>query len=60
MEELGELQINKNQQNIINKLGLTSKSEIDSSLHDIGNEGTRSLLSSKIGNGIEKLGDDNL
>ena len=46
--------------NIINKLGLTSKPESDSSRRDIGNEGIWSLSSSKIGNGIEQLRDDNL
>jgi anaphase-promoting complex subunit 10 len=60
MEELGEFNINTNQQNIINKLGLTSKPESDSSRRDIGNEGIWSLSSSKIGNGIEQLRDDNL
>ena len=60
MEELGEFNINTNQQNIINKLGLTSKPESDSTRRDIGNEGIWSLSSSKIGNGIEQLRDDNL
>ena len=60
MEELGEFNINTNQQNIINKLGLTQKPESDSSRRDIGNEGIWSLSSSKLGNGIEQLRDDNL
>ena len=60
MEELGEFNINTNQQNIINKLGLTTKPESDSTRRDIGNEGIWSLSSSKIGNGIEQLRDDNL
>ena len=60
MEDLGDFNINTNQQNIINKLGLTQKPESDSSRRDIGNEGIWSLSSSKLGNGIEQLRDDNL
>ena len=60
MEEYIDFNINNQQQGGINKKGLTVKPESDSNRRDIGNEGIWSLSSSKIGNGIEQLRDDNL